>query len=731
LDNLTSVTQQGLAGTYCNGNLVTRCFSYDSLGRLSHATNPESGTNSYKYDDNGNLTQRILDDGASPATATMTYDALNRISSKSYSGSGSSTPAVKYCYDGQIYNGSETCTTGLTTGKIGQLIVVHNAVSMTSYSSFDALGRVTTSSQTTGGTTYQFSYGYNRVGLSSVTYPSLRTINYTYDAAGRISGVGGGATVDPAYPAYPIAYSPHGAITSMKLRNGLIESRSYNSRLQAAGIAVGIPGNLGSVFSMGLYYCPSYGSSCANNNGNVQTILLPNHTQQYGYDGANRLVSMQEGSAQQSWAYDNLGNRWVTSSSGLPQSVLLPTNALGYNDKSQLTVQGAQYDGRGNQTGIDGNSYAYDGENRLATVNGVNNYEYDGDGRRVRKTAGGVTTTYVYDAMGQMAAEYGTEAVTAGCSPCYVTTDHLGSTRLLTNASGNMVERHDYMPFGEELFAGYGNRTTEQGFPASPLTNKADMLFTGKERDNESGLDYFGARYYSGSQGRFTSTDPVLISNQRLNHPQQWNQYSYSINNPLAFTDPSGREVHILDEEALKRILMTLPEDLRDRIQLDQRGFIDKNIINDIISEDANFLDLKELINLKDILEVSTASNFNADGHSYEFFYESIQDIIKDLNSKGIYDVDITGPNLLLGYTFGKADSSTGIARVVVSDGTGKAAGTPAIEHAVTMAEEIYGHALLNLKNMPWEHEYQGKNRPVNDKIAKIIERTRELYEKK
>ena len=63
--------------------------------------------------------------------------------------------------------------------------------------------------------------------------------------------------------------------------------------------------------------------------------------------------------------------------------------------------------------------------------------------------------------------------------------------------------------------------------------------FTGKERDAETGLDYFGARYMSSPQGRFTSPDPLLNSG-RLDDPQSWNRYAYAGNNPLRYIDPTG-----------------------------------------------------------------------------------------------------------------------------------------------------------------------------------------------
>jgi RHS repeat-associated protein len=65
--------------------------------------------------------------------------------------------------------------------------------------------------------------------------------------------------------------------------------------------------------------------------------------------------------------------------------------------------------------------------------------------------------------------------------------------------------------------------------------------FTGKERDSESGLDNFTARYFGSSLGRFTRPDPITFSKQKLIDPQQWNMYSYARNNPLRFLDPTGK----------------------------------------------------------------------------------------------------------------------------------------------------------------------------------------------
>jgi RHS repeat-associated protein len=100
------------------------------------------------------------------------------------------------------------------------------------------------------------------------------------------------------------------------------------------------------------------------------------------------------------------------------------------------------------------------------------------------------------------------------------------------------VGRHDYLPFGEEVGANLAGRNGLWGTTAD-LTQK----FTGKERDQETGLDYFGARYYGSALGRFTSPDPLMATPMRLLDPQEWNMYAYTRNNPLSITDPTGLDI--------------------------------------------------------------------------------------------------------------------------------------------------------------------------------------------
>jgi RHS repeat-associated protein len=200
------------------------------------------------------------------------------------------------------------------------------------------------------------------------------------------------------------------------------------------------------------------------------------------------------------------------------------------------------YDSAGNLTkNQTGHTFAYDAENRQTIYDGGNpvtggtTYAYDGDGRRVKKLSGSGTTIFVYNALGQLVAEY-TDPQPTGYGTSYLTADSLGTPRVITSSNGSVIGRHDYLPFGEEIAASYGGRSGVTGYPA---TDKVRQQFTQKERDVETGLDYFGARYYGSTMGRFTSPDPLLSSGRPI-HPQSWNQYSYVINQPLSLIDPNG-----------------------------------------------------------------------------------------------------------------------------------------------------------------------------------------------
>jgi RHS repeat-associated protein len=573
LDNLTGVAQGD----------QSRTFGYDGLGRLLSATNPESGTTTYGYDNNGNLISRTDAAGAATcygalAGSTCTdpgynssgatgYDGLNRPRQKQYylgSSGRTATSSVTYTYDEDetIAGHSET------NYYHGRLAQVANGASTTAYR-YEALGRTQSSQQSTNGVDYIFGYTYNGGGLYSITYPSGRAIGYGRDPAGRIMEVAGAQNgVGTIYAGSAslqdgdhIQYAPQGAISLMKLGSGRYEWWEYNSRLQPTGIHLGTSGSDSSVRALSLDYLRD-SQSPASNNGNVygQTVsgsgLSSAVSQSYGYDRLNRISSMAEGSNSRTFGYDRYGNGWAN---GFNTQPFTPTSANAYDGtKNQLVYafENVGYDSAGNQNAIGGYTFSYDAENRMTSAvlasTQATMYRYDGEGRRVAKvvcpsggstcdetTAGAQVTCYVTDAQGELAAEYVNYAATQPpCATCYVTGDALGSVRMVTDGAGAAKECHDYLPFGEEILSGTAGRSgyyQDRDVPG--------LKFTGKLRGEsyEDSLDYFGARYFSGTQGRFMSPDPGNAG-ASLTDPQNWNAYAYVRNSPLRLVDPNGLE---------------------------------------------------------------------------------------------------------------------------------------------------------------------------------------------
>ena len=154
-----------------------------------------------------------------------------------------------------------------------------------------------------------------------------------------------------------------------------------------------------------------------------------------------------------------------------------------------------------------------------------------------------ITLYYIYNALGQLAVEYSTDTQTAGTS--YLFTDMLGSVRTITDANKTVIECYDYLPFGRILSSSDNGRSAAGCHPTNPdnpstlAGTKADEKFTGQKRDTETGLDYFGARYFSAPLGRFMTPDPYMPS-ASTKDPQSWNRYVYTRNNPLRYIDPNG-----------------------------------------------------------------------------------------------------------------------------------------------------------------------------------------------
>jgi RHS repeat-associated protein len=273
----------------------------------------------------------------------------------------------------------------------------------------------------------------------------------------------------------------------------------------------------------------------------------------YAYDDFNRLASGTSTAGVDSglalgWTYDRYGNRWTQSATGTGNASAVQPNLsfTGNNNR----VDGWSYDAAGNLLNDGRNGYAYDAEGRIISLNGHPTYLYDAEGRRVAKYSGStITASYLLDLGGNQVTELNSSGSwvhtnvfaggrlqatyegTAGPSPNtwhFHLTDWLGTNRMQTTAAGNQEEVCYSYPFGDGLLCS-GTDATEHHF-------------TGKERDAESGLDYFGARYLTTDLGRWMTPDPGKLTLKHLINPQKWDKFNYVLNNPLAMIDPDGQQ---------------------------------------------------------------------------------------------------------------------------------------------------------------------------------------------
>ena len=158
---------------------------------------------------------------------------------------------------------------------------------------------------------------------------------------------------------------------------------------------------------------------------------------------------------------------------------------------------------------------------------------FDGTGQRLATmVSGNITSVSVYDATGMLVAEYGS-STTNGTQ--YLVSDHQGTPRVVTSATGTIISRHDYLPFGEEVAAGVGMRVSGQGYGGADGVQKK---YAGMESDS-TGMAHTLWRKYDQLSGRWTTTDPYGGS-MTIADPQSFNRYTYVNNDPVNCVDPTG-----------------------------------------------------------------------------------------------------------------------------------------------------------------------------------------------
>jgi RHS repeat-associated protein len=542
LDDLVGVTQDGSH---------SRSFVYDSLARKTSSTNPENGQILYTYDNDGNVLTRK---DARSIVTTYTVDALNRVTQKAYS---DGTIQANFAYDASSEWGVSLAN---SVGRLTEQWTGTTSNPTATVFSYDPMGRVVFNvwclpsyCPTAAASRFTMIYGYNLAGNIVDFSDGLGvTFSYSIDGAGRTTQMTG-INNPPQYPATlatvnsSTGFWPNGAVRDITLGNGLTQTSVLNNRLQPCRLNVNSSGTAlatcTAAIPSGSVQDFNYGfNSGTTDNGNVMGWTATGQqtfNRAYTYDQLNRLGTMGDSATNQtckglSWVYDAWGNRTAQNvTSGTCPSPQTPVNT-----NNRLTIGGYTYDAAGNVTHDATHGYTYDAENHLVQVDAGSTatYTYDAVGKRLEKTTSAGHLDYLYDLAGNVAGEWNSTPIAhydylngqlvaeyIASTTYFIHKDHLGSTRLITGVTQNIVDNMDYLPFGEQIAGG------------SSSTHK----FTGKERDSESNLDNFEARYMASSQGRFMSPDPANAGADSTN-PQTWNMYSYVGNNPLAFTDPTG-----------------------------------------------------------------------------------------------------------------------------------------------------------------------------------------------
>jgi RHS repeat-associated protein len=378
--------------------------------------------------------------------------------------------------------------------------------------------------------------GYDAASrLISTTYPDQTVITNAYDDLNHITSI-------EEYALF--TYTPDSLLSTLTYNNGVVTTLGYDQRHRPLSIRAEKEGEL--LLSLGYTY-DAVGNTTAIMKEWIDpvtyTMLTANES--YTYDSIDRLTTASNGFGTLSFEYDAVGNRTKKIVNG---EEAIYTYSL-YDRLSTAGEWVFDYDSNGNTISKADPTeewlFQYDARDELVHVElneeVMGTYVYDGNGNRIKKTEWNQTSqqyetiiyiyskgkvcyeknmttelegTYIYGPAGRIAKKVGEEVM-------YYHTDHLGSTRLMTSASGNPITAIEYYPFGYSQLSGESERYS----------------FTGQEMDS-TGLYYLKARYYDPETGRFLTEDRGGCN---YSEPQTLNKYVYCFNNPLRYTDPTGK----------------------------------------------------------------------------------------------------------------------------------------------------------------------------------------------
>jgi RHS repeat-associated protein len=510
------------------GNIVTA--TYDGRGRKIGTNDPNLGSWTYNYSVLDELVSQV---DAKTQTTTLAYDKLGRLVQRV-----EPDMTAEWVYDTAANGIGKLASTSITSGpETGYQRVF----------SYDSLSRPSQTATTIDGTTYTIGGTYDGHGrLGTVTYPSGFSVTYVYNSLGYVQQLTNTVTSQPYWTANARDAEQH--LTQQTAGNGVVTTRSFNTatgRLSAITAGAG-----GSVQNMSYTY-DTLGNLLTR--ADVNTSLSESFT----YDPLNRLTSSTVGvNPQNLFSYDFIGN--LTSKAGVGTYAYpapgqpRPHGVLSISGSTINTT--FTYDPNGNQTSGLGRTIGYTSYNKPNSITqGTRTvtFSHDMDHQRFKQVAPEGTTLYIggfgifvelyQTSSGNRWNEYlvvgktmigvrfllADETVTTR----YFHHDHLGSIAVITSESGAVVERNSHDAWGKRRFPNGDDDTV------GSITSLTTQGYTGQEELTGFGLVHLNGRVYDPLVGRMMSADPLVP--EPLNG-QAWNRYSYVINNPLAFTDPSG-----------------------------------------------------------------------------------------------------------------------------------------------------------------------------------------------
>jgi RHS repeat-associated protein len=479
---------------------ATTSYAYDPAGDLTATTNALGNVTKTSYDPVGDPVSFTDADGN---TTAYTYDTLYRLTTEtdplgaqqhlaydtasdltSYTDRNGTVDNATYDLLGQLSSihwgvsssGSQDTTT-YSYDKAGRLLTAGDATNGTITNSYDGFDNLTSQSQPAGTISYTYDAGNRRTSMTPGTGPK---ITYTYDAAGRPTAV----TTGPSTAT--LSYDNAGRLTNIADPGGLTQSYTYDPASNITKITT----TGASPLTLGYTYnADTQQDSAANSGGG---LLAPAVVTSASYNAGNELTARNGTTL----SYDANG---ALLNDG--------TNTYTWNTQHQLT----SISNASGSTTI--NSDPFGRQAAITTASGTTKYIHDGNQPALAIAPSG-STSYANDPItGRTLLE------TSPAGTVSLTADRLGSTTAVVGSSGTTLSRYAYAPFGVTTVT-------------NPSASTNDIGYAG-DQQTTPGLDHTAARYYSPALNRFISQDPAgLTAGQNL--------YTYSLDNPINLSDPSG-----------------------------------------------------------------------------------------------------------------------------------------------------------------------------------------------